>query len=79
MVDNKSTISLAKNPIAHGRSKHIETKFHFLRDQVSKGKLKLTHCRTEVQIVDILTKPLKIERFKELRKMLKVISLEYLN
>jgi hypothetical protein len=79
MVDNKSTISLARNPIAHGRSKHIETKFHFLRDQVSKGKLKLTHCRTEVQIVDILTKPLKIERFKELRKMLKVISLEYLN
>jgi hypothetical protein len=79
MVDNKSTISLARNPIAHGRSKHIEIKFHFLRDQVSKGKLKLTHCRTEVQIVDILTKPLKIERFKELRKMLKVISLEYLN
>jgi hypothetical protein len=38
-VDNKSAISLARNPIAHGRSKHIETKYHFLRDQVSKGKL----------------------------------------
>jgi hypothetical protein len=36
MVDNKSAINLAKNPIAHGRRKHIETKFHFLKDQVTK-------------------------------------------
>ncbi|XP_045791611.1 secreted RxLR effector protein 161-like [Trifolium pratense] len=42
MVDNKSAIILAKNPIAHGRSKHIETKFHFLRDQVTKGRIKLS-------------------------------------
>ncbi|GAU43236.1 hypothetical protein TSUD_241260 [Trifolium subterraneum] len=72
-------ISLARNPIAHGRSKHIETKFHYFRDQVTKGNLKLTHCRTELQVADILTKPLKIERFKDLRGMLKVTSLEYLN
>jgi hypothetical protein len=76
MIDNKSAISLAKNPVAHGRSKQIETKFHFLRDQASKGKLKLTHCKTDVQVADILTKPLKIERFKELRGMLKVTSLD---
>lgn len=37
-VDNKSAINLAKNPISHGRSKHIETKFHFLRDQVNRKK-----------------------------------------
>ncbi|GAU32209.1 hypothetical protein TSUD_277890 [Trifolium subterraneum] len=79
MVDNKSAISLAKNPVAHGRSKHIETKFHYLRNQVTKGKLKLAHCRTEIQVADILTKSLKIERFKDLREMLKVTSLEYLN
>ena len=41
LIDNKSTIDLAKHPVAHGRSKHIETKFHFLRDQVSKEKLEL--------------------------------------
>ncbi|MCI32646.1 cationic amino acid transporter 1-like [Trifolium medium] len=79
MIDNKSAISLAKNPIAHGRSKHIETKFHYLRDQVCNGRLKLTHCKIEIQIADMLTKPLKIERFKDLRGMLKVTSLEYLN
>jgi hypothetical protein len=60
LIDNKSAINLAKNPIAHGRSKHIETKFHFLRDQVAKGKIKLVYCSTDAQIADALTKPLKI-------------------
>jgi len=41
--DSKSAISLAKHPIAYGRSKHIETKFHLLRDQVNKGKLELKY------------------------------------
>lgn len=41
LVDNKSTIDLAKRSIAHGRSKHIETQFHFLGDQVTKEKLEL--------------------------------------
>jgi hypothetical protein len=79
MVDNKSAINLARNPIAHGRSKHIETKFHFLRDQVTKGKVKLSYCNTNDQMADVLTKPLKIERFRDLRKMLNVQSLENLN
>lgn len=37
MIDNKSTVNLAKNLVSHGRNRHIETKFHFLRDQVTKG------------------------------------------
>ncbi|KHN30907.1 hypothetical protein glysoja_017444, partial [Glycine soja] len=40
-IDNKSAIDLAKHPVAHGKSKHIETKFRFLHDQVSKEKLEL--------------------------------------
>jgi hypothetical protein len=64
-VDNKFAISLANNPIAHGRSKHIETKYHFLRDKVSKEKLTVVHYRTELQIPDIPTKPLKADRFKK--------------
>ncbi|GAU32293.1 hypothetical protein TSUD_63100 [Trifolium subterraneum] len=67
-VDNKSAISLARNPIAHGRSKHIETKYHFLRDQVSKEKLTVEYCKTDVQIAYILTKPLRADRFKERAK-----------
>ena len=73
IVDNISTIDLAKNPVSHGRSKHIDTKFHFLRDQVSKGRIKLRHYRSKVQLADIMTKSLKAERFKELRKLLNVV------
>ncbi|CAL0332983.1 unnamed protein product [Lupinus luteus] len=47
-IDNKSAINLAKNPVSHGRSKHIETRYHFLRDQVSKKKVELVHCNTEI-------------------------------
>ncbi|GAU50842.1 hypothetical protein TSUD_232190 [Trifolium subterraneum] len=78
-VDNKSAISLARNPIAHGRSKHIEIKYHFLRDQVSKEKLTVEYCKTDVQIAHILTKPLRADRFKELRKMLGITQMEKLN
>jgi hypothetical protein len=78
-VDNQSAINLARNPVSHGRTKHIETRFHFIRDQVSKGRIAVTHCSTEVQEADILTKSLKHDRFKEMRNKLGVVSLEYLN
>lgn len=41
LVDNRSATNLAKNPVAHGRSKHIETKFHFLREKVNKGMIEV--------------------------------------
>jgi len=74
MMDNKSAINLAKHPVTHGRSKHIETRFHFLREQVTKGKLSVEYCPTTVQVADIFTKPLKIDQFKELRSRLGVIE-----
>lgn len=75
LVDSKSEIDLAKNPESHGRSKHTNTKFHFLRDQVSKGMIKFQYCIAELQLAYILTKLLKSEIFKELRKMMNVASL----
>lgn len=79
LVDNKSTIDLAKHPIAHGRSNHIEIRFHFLRDQVNKDKLELANCRLEEQVVDVLTKPLKVAKFEEPRDKLGMFSLANLN
>ncbi|RDX58041.1 Copia protein, partial [Mucuna pruriens] len=79
LIDNKSAISLAKHFIAHGRSKHIGTKFHFLRDQVSKGKLELKHCSTNKQVADILTKPLKGNQFKMARDRIGVQPITNLN
>ncbi|XP_014506331.1 uncharacterized protein LOC106766087 [Vigna radiata var. radiata] len=76
LVDNKSAIDLTKHPTSHGRSKHIETRFHFIREQVSKGKLEVLYCRSEDQIVDILTKALKGEHFLTLRKQIGVRKTE---
>jgi len=58
MVDNQSAIALAKNPVHHDRSKHIDTKYHFIRDCVDGGQIKLEYVETARQLGDILTKPL---------------------
>lgn len=71
-VDNRSTINLAKNPVLHGRSKHIETRFHYLRKQVNKGRLEMMYCSTEDQTTDIFTKALCQTRFEKLRDELRV-------
>ncbi|KAK2413316.1 hypothetical protein QL285_036041 [Trifolium repens] len=69
-IDNQSAINLANNPVLHGRSKHIETRFHFLREQVNQGNLEVKHCATGSQIADVLTKSLKTDRFLALRSAL---------
>jgi len=68
-VDNVFAINLAKNPGFHQRSKHIDIRYHFLRDQVGKNMIKLEYCISEDQIADIFTKPLKIDAFIKLRDM----------
>uniref|UniRef100_A0A6N2LT56 Reverse transcriptase Ty1/copia-type domain-containing protein n=1 Tax=Salix viminalis TaxID=40686 RepID=A0A6N2LT56_SALVM len=68
--DNSSAIKLSKNPVMHGRSKHIDVKFHFLRDLTKEGTIELIHCPTQEQLADIMTKPLKLEAFLELRNRL---------
>jgi hypothetical protein len=70
MVDNKPAIVLAKNPVLHDRSKHIDIKFHFLRDCVDGGELVIEFVKTGRQLADILTKSLGRLRFLELRKMI---------
>lgn len=74
LCDNTSTIKLSKNPVFHGRCKHIGVRFHFLRDLVNEGTLRLEHCGSQEQVADILTKPLKRETFENLRHKLGVGS-----
>ncbi|CAJ2662328.1 unnamed protein product [Trifolium pratense] len=78
-IDNVSAINLAKNPISHGRSKHIEMRCHYLREQVNNGLLKLEHCRSEVQIADMLTKSVQTDVFKRLSDLMGVTSLATMN
>lgn len=73
--DNSSTIKLSKNPVFHGRSKHIDVRYHFLRDLVKDGTLDLKYCRSEDQLADIMTKALNLPAFTKLRKLLGVCSM----
>jgi hypothetical protein len=74
--DNSSSIKLSKNPIMHGRCKHIDVRYFFLRDLVKDEVFELKHCRTEDQIADVMTKPLKLESFCKFRKLLGVCDLQ---
>ncbi|GKD09132.1 hypothetical protein Tco_1188817 [Tanacetum coccineum] len=57
--DNKGAIDLSKNPVLHSRTKHIEIRHHFLRDNVQKGNISIEKVTSEDNIAYILTKPLK--------------------
>ncbi|GJV01180.1 retrovirus-related pol polyprotein from transposon TNT 1-94 [Tanacetum coccineum] len=60
--DNKSAISLRCNNVQHSRSKHIDIRFHFIKEQVENGVEELYFVNTEYQLADIFTKGLGIER-----------------
>ncbi|KAJ9563755.1 hypothetical protein OSB04_008915 [Centaurea solstitialis] len=72
--DNSSTIKLSKNAVLHGRSKHIDTRFHFLRDLVKDGVVELSYCSSQEQVADIMTKPLKLEQFLKFRSLLGMVE-----
>jgi len=79
LCDNSSTIKLSKNPVMHGHNKHIDVRFHFLRNLTKDGVVELKHCGTQEQIADIMTKPLKLDVFLKLRKLLGVCEVPGLN
>nr|ABA98847.1 retrotransposon protein, putative, unclassified [Oryza sativa Japonica Group] len=71
--DNTSAINIAKNPVQYSRTKHIDIRFHFLRDHVEKGDVELQFLDTKLQIADIFTEPLDSNRFAFLRGELGII------
>ena len=56
--DNQGTIAIARNPVSHSRTKHIDIKFHYVREALEDGIIDLIYCPTEKMTADILTKPL---------------------
>jgi hypothetical protein len=73
-MDNSSVIALAKNPIFHNRSKHINTRFHYLWDCITNKEVKVKDVKTQDQVADIFTKPLKNHIFIKMRNMLEVMK-----
>lgn len=72
LVDNKSAIALMKNPVFHGRSKHIDTRYHFIRECVERRQIQVEYVCTGEQRADILTKALPRNKFAEMRELLGV-------
>ncbi|KAL0404447.1 UNVERIFIED_CONTAM: hypothetical protein Sradi_2085500 [Sesamum radiatum] len=57
--DNTATVAYAKDPKYHGRTKHIDTIYHFIRDSIAQGEVVLRHIPTNDMIVDSFTKSLR--------------------
>nr|GEV08591.1 ribonuclease H-like domain, reverse transcriptase, RNA-dependent DNA polymerase [Tanacetum cinerariifolium] len=71
-VNNISAITLVRNPVFHGRSKHIDIRYHFIRECVENGHINVEHVSGELQRADILTKALPRLKFVAMRQMLRV-------
>ena len=72
--DNVGAIYLYSNPVFHSRMKHVAIDYHFIRDQIQLGVLRVTHVSSADQLVDALTQPLPQSRFQELRVKIGVSS-----
>jgi hypothetical protein len=70
LSDNKSAIAIAKNDVHHNRTKHINIKHHFIRDQIANGIITLQWVSTDRQVADILTKTLQPRPFLRLQSLL---------
>nr|GFB19138.1 retrovirus-related Pol polyprotein from transposon TNT 1-94 [Tanacetum cinerariifolium] len=64
--DSRSTIAISCNPVQHSRTKHIHTRYHFIKEHVENGTIELYFVRTEYQLADMFTKSLPKDRFKYL-------------
>ena len=68
--DNQSCIRLCQNPVMHKRTKHIETKFHFIRDKTEDGTISIHYVPTDKMAADIFTKSLPVSKVETFRAVL---------
>jgi hypothetical protein len=74
LCDNESAIHMADNPVEHSRTKHIDIRYHFLRDHQQKGDIEIAYVNTHNQLDDIFTKPLDEKTFSKLRNELNILD-----
>lgn len=68
MGDNQSSIAIARNPVSHARTKHIDIRHHFIREALQDDVIDLCFCPTSEMTADVLTKPLSRNRFEQCRR-----------
>jgi hypothetical protein len=64
--DIQSCVKMTENPMFHDKTKHIVIRYHYIRDMVHKGAVKLQYVGTDEQVADVLTKPLSRVKFEYL-------------
>ncbi|CAH9089323.1 unnamed protein product [Cuscuta europaea] len=74
LCDNKGATTSSANPVFHSRMKHVAIDFHFVRQRVQRGLLRVLRIPSHDQLADILTKPLSRQRFVFLRDKLRILS-----
>ncbi|SJL19090.1 uncharacterized protein ARMOST_22698 [Armillaria ostoyae] len=74
-INNESALSVAWNPEHHGRVKHLDLRFYWLRNEVEKGRIHVVHLRTEDMPADALTKGLGREKLKHMITLLGLVSI----
>ena len=70
LCDNQSAISIAKNPVHHDRTKHVEIDRHFIKEKIEGGEVQVMYTPTSLQVADILTKALPRKNFEDLSSKL---------
>nr|GFB67303.1 retrovirus-related Pol polyprotein from transposon TNT 1-94 [Tanacetum cinerariifolium] len=70
--DSKVAIAISRNPVQHSHTKHIDVRYHFIKEKVEKGIVELFFVETEYQLADLFTKAFPVERFKYLVRRLGV-------
>ena len=73
MQDNQATISMTRNPVHHKRSKHIDIRYHFVRNEVARKNIKLQYCDSKSMIADVLAKPLPRDCFQRLSESMGLV------
>jgi hypothetical protein len=77
--DNLNSIQLAKNPVFHAQTKHIEVHYHFVHERVLSGEVELQYVSTDRQTADIFTKPLGLDKLRQFSGTLGLRHLDVLN
>ncbi|KAL4362176.1 hypothetical protein GQ457_04G021850 [Hibiscus cannabinus] len=75
LYDNKSAIAIAENPVQHGRTKHINVKFHAIREAEKNSLIKMEFCSSEMQVADLMTKALSRNRMLFLKHELGITNI----
>jgi len=75
-IDSESALQLSKNPVFHDRIKHIDVRYHYIRECVEENRVKLESVRMADELADILTKALGWDQFCGLRSRIDVIDVQ---